>query len=79
VGHVARTGKIRNAYDVLIGGKPEGKKNRDSSVGIALGYGLEDSRWGVEIFLFTTASGTALGPTQSQSPIQRVPGALPWG
>jgi hypothetical protein len=45
--------------------------SRDSSVGIALGYGLDDrgSRvrlpGGMEIFLFTTASRTALGPTQS--------------
>jgi hypothetical protein len=29
-----------------------------------------------EIFLFSTASGPALGPTQS--PIQWVPGALSW-
>jgi hypothetical protein len=33
-----------------------------------------DSRRGLGIFLFTTASRTALGPTQS--PIQWVPGAL---
>jgi hypothetical protein len=50
-----------------------------SSVGIALGYGLDDrgsidSRRGLGIFLFTAASGTALGPTQP--PIQYVPGAL---
>jgi hypothetical protein len=42
------------------------------------GYGLDDrgfeSRQGLGIFLFTTASGTALGPTQP--PIQWVPGAL---
>jgi hypothetical protein len=51
---------------------------RDSSVGIALGYGLDDrgSRvrfpgGGLGIFLFTTASRTALGPTQTL--IQRVP------
>jgi hypothetical protein len=51
-----------------------------SSAGIALGYGLDDrgSRIrfpaGVGIFPFTTASRTALGPTQP--PIQRVPGSL---
>jgi hypothetical protein len=55
-------------------------KSRDSSVGIALGYGLEDRAStvrlpvGLGIFLFTTSSGTALGPTQP--PIQRVAGAL---
>jgi hypothetical protein len=44
-------------------------KSRDSSVGIALGCGLDDRGSGVRfptgvgIFLFTTASRTALGPT----------------
>jgi hypothetical protein len=33
-----------------------------------------DSRWGMGIFLFTTASRTALGPTQP--PIQWVRGSL---
>jgi hypothetical protein len=52
----------------------------DSSVGIALGYGLDDRGTRVRfpalagIFLFTTASRTALGPTQP--PIQCVIGAL---
>jgi hypothetical protein len=44
---------------------------------IALGYGLDDrgflSRQGLGIFLFATASRTAMEPTQP--PIQRVPGA----
>jgi hypothetical protein len=51
--------------------------------GIALAYGLDDrgSRvrfpGGLGIFLFTTASRTALGPTQP--PIQWVPGFLSLG
>jgi hypothetical protein len=55
----------------------------DSSVGIALSYGLDDrcSRVrlprGLGIFLFTTVSVTALEPTQP--PIQWVPGALSLG
>jgi hypothetical protein len=49
-------------------------KSRDSSVGIALGY---DSRWGLVIFLFTTASRTALGPIQP--PNQWVPEDLSLG
>jgi hypothetical protein len=54
-------------------------QSRDSSVGIALGYGVDgvlgfDSRLGLGIFLFTTASRTALGPTQP--PIQWVSGPL---
>jgi hypothetical protein len=36
-----------------------------------------DSRRGLGIFLFTTASRTAVGPTQP--PIQRVPGSLSLG
>jgi hypothetical protein len=58
-------------------------KSRDSSVGIALGYGLDDRcstldfRRGLGIFLFTTASRTALGPTQP--PIQWVLGSLSLG
>jgi hypothetical protein len=55
--------------------------SRDSSVGIALGYGIGalrfDSRRGLGIFLFTTASRTALGLTQT--PIQWVPGGLSVG
>jgi hypothetical protein len=58
-------------------------KSRDTSVGIALGYGLDDqgsrfdSRRGVGIFLFATASRTAMGPTRSL--IQWVPGGLSVG
>jgi hypothetical protein len=55
----------------------------DSSVGVAWATGWTigvlgfDSRRGLGIFLFITASRTALGPTQL--PIQRVPGALSLG
>jgi hypothetical protein len=54
-------------------------KSRASSVGIALGYGVLgfDSRQGLGIFLFTTASRTAPGSTQP--PIQWVPGFLSLG
>jgi hypothetical protein len=54
-----------------------------SSVGIAPGYWLDDgalgfdSRRNLGIFLFTTVSRPALGPTQR--PIQWVPGALTLG
>jgi hypothetical protein len=56
-------------------------RSRGGSVGIALGYGLDDrgfeSQQGMGIFLFTTASRPALGPTQP--PIQWVPGAISLG
>jgi hypothetical protein len=53
--------------------------SRDSSVGIAPGYGLYDrgSRRGLGIILFTTASRTALEHTKT--PIQWVPGTLSMG
>jgi hypothetical protein len=46
------------------------KKSRDSSVGIATGYGLKDrmmgvrspGRWGLGIFLFDTMSSTDWPP-----------------
>jgi hypothetical protein len=58
-------------------------KGRDSSVGIATGYGLDDGGVGVpspgrvKNFLFSTSSSPALGSTQP--PIQWVPGALSRG
>jgi hypothetical protein len=55
--------------------------NRDSSVVQLQGCGLDvprfESRQGLGIFLFTTASRPALGLTQP--PIQGVPGALSLG
>jgi hypothetical protein len=59
------------------------RQSRDSSVGIALGYGLDDRgsrvrfQAGLRIFLLTTVSRTALEPTQP--PIQWVPGAVSLG
>jgi hypothetical protein len=57
--------------------------SRDSAVGIATGYGLDDRGVGVRVsvggtnFHFSTASRPALGPTQP--PIQWVPGIFSWG
>ena len=60
---------IRRHHDKVVG--------RDSSVGIATGYGLDgpriESRWGR---VFPHLSRPALGPTQP--PVQWVPG-LSWG
>jgi hypothetical protein len=62
---------FRVKYDVRIKTKMNNdavEKSRDSSVGTALGYGLDDrdlefdSRRGLGVFLFTTVSRLALGP-----------------
>jgi hypothetical protein len=59
----------------------ESTRSRDSSVIIALGYGLNDrrfeSRHGLGIFLYATVSRPAPGPTQH--PIQWVLGSLSLG
>jgi hypothetical protein len=58
-------------------------RNRDSSVGTAIGYGLDDqggrssSPGRVNIFHFSISSRSALGSTQP--PIKSVPGALSRG
>jgi hypothetical protein len=56
-------------------------KNLDSSVGIALGYGLYDrwfeSRQGLGIFLFTVVSRQALAPPRLLS--NEYQGLFPWG
>jgi hypothetical protein len=59
------------------------RRGRDSAIGIAIGYGLDD-RWGwssspgkVKNFLISTSSRPALGSTQP--PIQLVPGPFPRG
>jgi hypothetical protein len=62
---------------------PQNSESRHSSVGIALVYGLDDRGSTVlfptelGIFLFTTASRTALGLIQC--PVQWVPWALSLG
>jgi hypothetical protein len=67
----------------IFGPKREEGKSRDSSVGIVLGYGLDDRGSRVRFpagpgnFSFTTVSRTTLRPTQSR--IQWVPGALSLG
>jgi hypothetical protein len=71
----ARVSTLKNRVTFTTGGEP-GYLSRT-----ALGYGLDDRgfeyRQGLGIFLFTTVSRPALGPTQP--PIQRVPGALSIG
>jgi hypothetical protein len=75
------TGKFPNT-DFLIQASKEGKSHH-RSVSIALGYRLDNGGSRVQflvrlgIFLFTTMSRTALGP--SQHPMQWVPGDLSLG
>jgi hypothetical protein len=70
---VNTTGKITRSKPVV--------RSRDSSVSISLDYWLHDrwfeSRQGLEIFFYTTASRPALRPTQP--PVKLVPGTLSLG
>jgi hypothetical protein len=78
VGHITVTQFFFKPANFIC--RPMRTWSRDSSVGIMLGYGLGDGfeyRQEVGIFLFTTASRPAPGPTQR--PIQCVPGALSHG
>jgi hypothetical protein len=50
---------------------------RRLTMGWTIGVLGFDSQWGLGIFLFSTTSRTALGPTQP--PIQWVPGVLSLG
>jgi hypothetical protein len=59
-------------YDNLSNIKKITKGRMGWTIGV-LGF---DSRRGLGIFIFTTASRPALGPTQL--PIQWIPGAFPW-
>jgi hypothetical protein len=64
---------MKNEYKLLVGNL--NSRNRSSDIEyIFISF---DSRRGLGIFLFTTASRTALGPTQP--PIQWVRGALSLG
>jgi hypothetical protein len=56
---------------------PSFSQIKHSSAGLRVGRSGFDSRRGLRIFVFTTASKTALGPTQL--PIRWVPGALSLG
>jgi hypothetical protein len=71
---------IMNKYSVTkVQHPPNLYQNLEDHSGIEHWIGVLgfDSRRGLGIFLFTTASGTALGPTQPH--FQWVPGALSLG
>jgi hypothetical protein len=75
----AEIAKMDFAYHLICASPPEWEPGYLS--GIALSCGLDDrefeSRQELGIFLFTTASRLALGPTQL--PNQWAPEALSWG
>jgi hypothetical protein len=70
----------RDKSSAFVGSYPSCWGSRDSSVGIAIGYGLANRGVGVpspgrvKIFLFTTFFRPDLGPTQP--PIEWVPEAF---
>jgi hypothetical protein len=84
-GGLATSGDLPNAknegqlHDQYFRCYTSHRQNRDNSLGIALDDQGSSIRFpaALEIFLFTTASRTPLGPTQP--PIQWVPGALSLG
>jgi hypothetical protein len=74
---------VQQNHNLIPANNSSENRSHDSSVGIVLGYRLDDQGSKVRFpadsgsFLFTTASRMAMGLTQS--PIQGVPGALSLG
>jgi hypothetical protein len=78
-GHVARIVEVRNTYKTLIR-KPQGKRLHGKSkrrwednIKMKMSYGLDDpgfeSRQGLGIFLFSTASRPAIGAHPASYPM----------